>query len=168
MRLVDQLSDRLRWNTFQPVSASHEYRVDLDLKNGLLEILFENSQGYFSFDILPQDELEENTIIENFADIYFDFNPPIRTNTTSSEMVSELPVIDALYELNGDAQDFYFVPNPHRDRTVLYRRTPTGASPRGRIDIYNAWGQQVWSATLPEPFGPVDVEPADWPAGLSY
>ena len=34
------------------------------------------------FKISPKAGLNEGTIVENFADIYFDFNEPIRTNTT--------------------------------------------------------------------------------------
>ncbi len=181
VRLTDQLSDRLQWNTFNPISASHDYSVSLDLENGMLEILFENillpdsttnlegSQGYFSFDILPRSDLEENTIIENFADIYFDFNPPIMTNTTSSEMVSELPIIDAVYEVEEKKHRFYFVPNPYRDQTSLHQQTALNIAPLvGRLEIYNTWGVKVWTSELGQPFAPMEVTTVDWPAGLYY
>lgn len=40
------------------------------------------SQGYFAFSIDPADSLPLGTEIHNFADIYFDFNEPVRTDTT--------------------------------------------------------------------------------------
>jgi hypothetical protein len=39
------------------------------------------SQGFISFKISPIDSIVPNTKIENYADIYFDFNSPIRTDT---------------------------------------------------------------------------------------
>jgi hypothetical protein len=40
------------------------------------------SHGQVTFTIRPKNNLPLGTRIENFADIYFDFNDPIRTNTT--------------------------------------------------------------------------------------
>ena len=40
------------------------------------------SHGYIKFKVSPQADMVEGTQVENFADIFFDFNDPIRTNTT--------------------------------------------------------------------------------------
>ena len=42
----------------------------------------EASNGFVSFSIRPKTSAPVGTRLENFADIYFDFNDPIRTNTT--------------------------------------------------------------------------------------
>jgi hypothetical protein len=42
----------------------------------------EASQGYFSYEIMEQPNLPLNSEVLNTAYIYFDFNPPIITNTT--------------------------------------------------------------------------------------
>jgi len=42
----------------------------------------EKSHGFVSYSIRPKAGLSLGTRLENFADIYFDFNDPIRTNTT--------------------------------------------------------------------------------------
>jgi hypothetical protein len=39
------------------------------------------SNGFVKFTVLPVKDLPAGTRIENFADIYFDYNPPVRTNT---------------------------------------------------------------------------------------
>lgn len=41
------------------------------------------SHGFVKFAIAPRDSLELGTPVLNFADIFFDFNDPVRTNTSS-------------------------------------------------------------------------------------
>lgn len=103
VRIEDQLDEDLDWTTFTPIAASHNYEVNL-LEDGKLEYWFRNiylpdstsnepaSHGFLKYRIRPLENLPENTVIENTADIYFDFNPPIQTNTTVNTLVSELPV----------------------------------------------------------------------------
>jgi len=68
--------------------------VEFSFKNILLPDSTTNeplSHGFVSYKINPKIGLTENTTIENTASIYFDFNPPIVTNTIQNVMVSELP-----------------------------------------------------------------------------
>ena len=51
------------------------------------------SHGFVKYEIYPKDGLDENTIIENTANIFFDFNPAIVTNTTNNIMVSQYPLV---------------------------------------------------------------------------
>lgn len=101
VRLEDQLDTDLDWTTFHPITASHPYSVTLT-DGGLVEFLFENillpdsttneiaSHGFAKYRIQPLNDLAENTEILNTANIFFDFNPPIQTNTTLNTMVSEI------------------------------------------------------------------------------
>ncbi len=94
----DQLDDRLEWNTFRPLSSSHSFEANLD-RNGLVKFSFRNimlpdsnvnemtSHGFVKYEIFPKTGLEDNEIIRNRADILFDFNPPILTNTTQNIML---------------------------------------------------------------------------------
>jgi hypothetical protein len=50
------------------------------------------SHGYISLSIKPKKELSEKTRVENFADIFFDFNEPVRTNTTFNT-IYDMPAI---------------------------------------------------------------------------
>jgi uncharacterized repeat protein (TIGR01451 family) len=100
--LRDQLSDVLDWETFAPGSSSHPYEAAL-YEDGRVEFHFRDillpdsttnepeSHGFVQFEIEALPGLDENTLIENTAGIYFDFNPPIITNTVENVMVSELP-----------------------------------------------------------------------------
>ncbi|MEL6394188.1 MAG: T9SS type A sorting domain-containing protein, partial [Bacteroidota bacterium] len=92
VRLVDTLDSDLDLSTFEVLSASHEFRPELDTA-GVLTIYFDNimlpdsnidlrgSNGFFSYRIQPRADLELPFIVTNRAGIYFDFNEPIITNT---------------------------------------------------------------------------------------
>ncbi len=96
--IEDQLDENLDWTTFKPISASHSFETFLN-DNGLVEFVFRNimlpdsnvnevaSHGFVKYKILPKAELEGNSLIRNTADIFFDFNPPIRTNTIENIMI---------------------------------------------------------------------------------
>ena len=91
--IEDQLDEDLDLSTFELLSSSHEVQTTIE-QTGETTFLFENimlpdsnvdflgSQGFVRYSIKPKSDLNPNTGIENFAEIYFDFNPPIITNTT--------------------------------------------------------------------------------------
>jgi uncharacterized repeat protein (TIGR01451 family) len=93
--VVDTLSDQLDMSTLRVVGASHPYRFtvsgkgrpvltwtfnDINLPDSTRDQV--GSNGFVKFTISPIAGLSEGTRLENFADIFFDFNPPVRTNTT--------------------------------------------------------------------------------------
>ncbi|MDQ3191855.1 MAG: T9SS type A sorting domain-containing protein [Bacteroidota bacterium] len=67
-----------------------------------------NSHGFVKFKIAPFDTVPLGTIIENFVDIFFDYNLPIRTNTISIK-------IDSLTYTNTDLAEVLTHPilNPY-------------------------------------------------------
>ncbi|MEM9526186.1 MAG: T9SS type A sorting domain-containing protein, partial [Bacteroidota bacterium] len=100
VRLEDQLSPELDLNSFKPLGASHDFRVDLT-EGGRLQVFFDNiflpdsnvnevaSHGFFAFEIdLKESAL--NTVVANTAGIYFDFNAPVITNTVENSIVEFL------------------------------------------------------------------------------
>ncbi|MCG8331351.1 MAG: T9SS type A sorting domain-containing protein, partial [Chitinophagales bacterium] len=102
VRIEDQLDENLDWATFRPITASHPFEATL-LGNGKVEFLFKNillpdsttnepeSHGFITYKIKHREGLPDDTQIFNTADIFFDFNPPIQTNTTLNTFVTELP-----------------------------------------------------------------------------
>ncbi|WP_116106996.1 T9SS type A sorting domain-containing protein [Lewinella sp. IMCC34191] len=111
VRLEDKLSGDLDWETFNPITASHnDYQVTLR-EGGNLEVLFPNillpdsntnepaSHGFFTFEIMAKEGLDDFTAIENTAGIYFDFNQPVITNTVKNTLVETL---------DADADGYYF------------------------------------------------------------
>ena len=104
VRLVDRLDNDLDWSSFQLISSSHDMQYSLS-RVGLLTFLYEDillpdsttnepaSHGFVKFRILHKTGLPEQTLITNSAQIFFDFNPPILTNTTRSLLVSQQPFL---------------------------------------------------------------------------
>ena len=101
VRLVDTLPEAVDLNSFRVVNASHEVFttiVDREVTFDFFDIYLidsltdpELSQGFVSFSLALDEETPDFTVIENDADIYFDFNPPIRTNIVTNTIVEMLP-----------------------------------------------------------------------------
>lgn len=93
VEIIDTLSSFLDPSSILPGASSHPYTWKLYDEN-LLKFRFENimlpdsfinepaSNGFVKFKIQQQPDLPNGTIIENNANIYFDFNAPVLTNTT--------------------------------------------------------------------------------------
>ena len=93
--VVDTLSEKLDISTLRVNGASHPYNFTVSGKGRpVLTWTFDNialpdsardqagSNGLVKFTIRPKAGLPDKTRIENYADIFFDYNPPVRTNTT--------------------------------------------------------------------------------------
>lgn len=95
--VVDTLDINLDLSTLYNITASHNYtfklsgseRPVLTWRFAAINLPPEEdeellSQGFVSFSIRAKRDLADKTVIENEADIFFDFNDPVRTNTTRS------------------------------------------------------------------------------------
>ncbi|HRI59890.1 MAG TPA: hypothetical protein PK228_09205 [Saprospiraceae bacterium] len=99
----DRLSPLLDAETFQPLSASHPYHWELqpDPATGehIVRFIFDNillpdsnineaaSHGFVKFAVQPKLIALQQGPIQNSADIFFDYNPPVKTNTVSLKYV---------------------------------------------------------------------------------
>ena len=111
VRIEDQLSPNLDWNSFTPITASHPYRTEFT-EGGKVIFYFDNillpdsttnmagSQGFVTFQISADSSLADFSKIDNGAGIYFDYNAPVITNTVTSTLVE---VLDG----DGDGVNFY-------------------------------------------------------------
>jgi len=96
--ILDTLSPALDPETFQFVSSSHEVRYFID-GNGAIRFLFEDinllgstsneaeSHGYVMYKVSPKADIADGTLAEAKAYIYFDYNPAIETNTTTTTFI---------------------------------------------------------------------------------
>jgi hypothetical protein len=113
--VVDTLSEHLDVSTLQVGAVSHPYQVKVSGKGRpVLTFSFNNillpdsnanepkSHGYIQFSITPKANLPEKTQIENFADIFFDYNEPVRTNTTFNTLYDLPPVPAEAVRLASD------------------------------------------------------------------
>ncbi|MFY8188349.1 MAG: DUF7619 domain-containing protein [Flavobacterium sp.] len=128
VKILNEIPFELNKETIFMVEASHDYV--LRRNNNQLEWFFENlilvpqsesetlSQGYLTFKIKPTVGYEIGTIIGNYADIYFDYNPPITTNLFQSVFVENF----TLSNDNKSSDDFVVYPNPAQNSVTIINK----------------------------------------------
>lgn len=149
--ILDTIDNKLDLTTIKYLGSSHNAQLSLD-ENRLLRIDFKNinlidsatnsalSQGYIAYSIKPISNLDTGDLIENTANIYFDFNPPIITNTTKNRFIRKSIVVDngrlsITEKLNNSLAIF---PIPSSD-FIYFNQTSTKKS----YTIQNITGKQV-------------------------
>ncbi|MBY8962051.1 BspA family leucine-rich repeat surface protein [Flavobacterium sp. D11R37] len=144
VRIEDELHPNLDWTTFRPISASHDYRVEITDGN-LVEFIFDDinlpheaadapgSNGFIAYKIKPVADIQIGDVMSGDARIYFDYNLPIITNIASTEVVPPLG-IDAV-----DSNNIVIYPNPVGDVLTIQ---PNGTEVTGAV-IYNLQGGKV-------------------------
>jgi uncharacterized repeat protein (TIGR01451 family) len=124
IRVEDELSPLLNPNSVEMINSSHSYnlkRIGNKLIWGFYDINLPPStsasplsgHGFVQFKIKPNSGYSVGSIIPNKADIYFDYNPPIITNTFETEFVQSLKV--DTFKNN----DFVLYPNPTNASIVV-------------------------------------------------
>lgn len=121
----DTLDPNLDPSTFAFISSSHEEVLTTSLSDDqYLEFYFKDiflpdsttnfdeSQGYVTYRIKPWADIPEETMINNTASIYFDFNPAIVTNTTNNTMLITFDVDEDGFLLWEDCDDTNIMVNP--------------------------------------------------------
>jgi uncharacterized repeat protein (TIGR01451 family) len=98
VKLENTLDDLLDWDTFEPVTSSHNNSVKRE--GNQLEFFFAGinlpyesadepgSHGFVTYRVKPKAEYGLGDFVYNTAEIYFDFNEAIVTNTASTEVVA--------------------------------------------------------------------------------
>ncbi len=113
--ITDKIDANLDLNTFSLINSSHIDSLQTSITDdGTITFEFNNinlpdsttslegSNGYVMYSIQPKTGLPENTVIKNTSAIYFDFNPPIITNTVESILVNELPNTSWCRDMNNN------------------------------------------------------------------
>jgi type IX secretion system substrate protein len=134
--------------SLMPVSGSHPFTTRVTNTNKV-EFIFENIQlpfddanndGYIVFKIKIRPTLTVGTTFSNSANIYFDYNAPIITNTATT----------AIQVLGTDDFDFnnHFTlyPNPANDIVNIKSKDNTQIN---SLSVYNTLGQLVLTVTNP-------------------
>ena len=144
----DTISDKLDWSTFQPINSSHQYRLEI-IDQEEINFIFDNinlpyesldeegSNGHVSFKIKPKSNVQIGDVIENTAYIYFDFNPPIVTNTVSTTVVDELSTEGFVKQ-----ESIRLFPNPADDQVELINNSDAEIL---QLKLYSIDGKQISS-----------------------
>jgi hypothetical protein len=143
VKVSDMITHNLDLNTLEILGSSHGYRTQLI--GNRIEFIFDNinlaaamtdepnSHGYISYKIKPANTVGIGSMITNTANIYFDYNYPITTNTVTTT-VAELGINDVT------RNTFSLYPNPASYSVTI--ETIDGITIEG-IGIFNLIGQKI-------------------------
>lgn len=147
--VVKDLIDETKFDisTLVPLDASHDFttritgsKVEFIFENINLPFDDENNDGYVAFKIKTKSTLALGTTFSNTANIYFDYNFPIITNTASTT-IQRLGNQDFEFSTN-----FTLYPNPVKD--ILHIKSTNVLSVYS-VSIYNPLGQLLQVITNP-------------------
>jgi len=148
VRIEDELDAQLDETSVRMISSSHNYIMERT--NNKLIWSFNNiqlppqitneeaSNGYVTFKIKPNAGFALGDIIPNFAEIYFDTNPPIITNTFNSTFEEQL----ATPEFSSGNLLIY--PNPSNG--LVYINTQNTTENLKEINLYDVLGKTILSS----------------------
>lgn len=145
IRVKDILDNKIDETSLVMLDASHSYildRVENELvwnfNNIQLPVSIPNTttgKGYITFKVKLKAGFELGDIIPNTAEIYFDTNPAIITNTFQTEFVNTLGTS------NFENDDFTVYPNPATSKIQITLNTLNGSM--NKITIYDIIGKTV-------------------------
>ncbi|MGB1104838.1 MAG: DUF7619 domain-containing protein [Crocinitomicaceae bacterium] len=147
--ITDQLDENLEWYSITPLAWSHEMTYDMT-PEGEVSFMFDEimlpdsganflgSQGYIKYRFHLKEDLPLGTSIYNTANIYFDLNPAVVTNTT----VNTLYLDDSGLDEYINIKQLVVYPNP-----VVHESTITFEDEFDdyNISLFNLLGQEVFS-----------------------
>lgn len=175
--LIDTLSEFLSENSVQLGASSHPYQFEYQPGNAL-KFTFPNirlpakdvnemgSIGFVKFRIRQKKDNPIGTLIENKADIYFDFNEPITTNTTWHTIGQDifLVSIDEPDERRGIAAfSIKVYPNPAVEFAVFELESGWGMGQK-TLQLFDMQGKRIRTNTFTG--SSFRFERGDLPAGM--
>lgn len=150
--IMDTIDTDLDLETFQLTASSHDVRTMIEGRT--LKFYFDNimlpdsvhdepgSHGFVQYKISLNPFLTEGTTIQNNADIYFDYNEPVRTNTTLNTIAYRV----AIDETSATNIRVSVYPNPFStELNLTIEGTEKGTA---SFNIYNALGNLVISKNI--------------------
>jgi|GEM_PF-571746 len=147
VRIEDMLDAQLDETSVRMISSSHNYIMER-INNKLIwtfnniqlpaQIVNEEaSNGYVTFKIKPKAGFALGDMIPNFAEIYFDTNPAIITNTFNSTFEEQLSTSEF------SAVNILIYPNPSNG--LVYVNTQNTTENLQAIHLYDVLGKTILS-----------------------
>ena len=139
-------TDKLDIETLIPLKSSHDFVTKIR-ENNIVEFIFEdinlpfddaNNDGYVTFKIKTLDTLSVGDVVENNAEIYFDFNLPIITNIAQTQFVTSLSINS--YNQNNVVELY---PNPSSNLINIKSKNNIKT-----IKLYDVLGKLISSKSL--------------------
>ena len=139
----NELDDKLDWTSFRLEESSHKNIVVFE-EGKTVNFVFDNifladslndemnSHGYIAYKIKTKNDIAIGDVINNDADIFFDFNEPISTNTYSTE-ITQLSNVES-----DNLPIFSCYPNPAKNELII--ESPYNIE---KVEMYNSMGVLV-------------------------
>jgi len=149
--VVDTLDADLDLSTFEMLGATHDHV--LSINNGLATWAFPNimlpdstsdlegSQGAFFYRVAPKTSLVLGDEITNRADIYFDFNEPVLTNTTVTVVALETDIPEPCIGVGLSV-------HPSPGSGVVTVRWASAQLNNARFSVLDALGRTVHTSSM--------------------
>tara|TARA_B100001109_G_C18858135_1_gene472660 strand:- start:770 stop:2788 length:2019 start_codon:yes stop_codon:yes gene_type:complete len=153
--LLDTISPNLDLNSFSFIESSHETNIQLDTISRELKFTFDDimlvdsmtnepeSNGFATFSLNPIPGLPDSTQVYNTASIYFDFNPPIVTNTTLNTLAR---IITNTPDLENNTVKIEAYPNPTNGSIKM--SIPSNESFPFELKVYDLKGAILIEETI--------------------
>ncbi|MFK8163309.1 MAG: T9SS type A sorting domain-containing protein, partial [Lewinella sp.] len=151
--ILDTLPEELALASIIPGPSSHPYEFKF-IGEGVLSFSFHNielpdsnanlaaSQGFVSFKIAQEENLPDGTHIENSAGIYFDFNPPIITNTAFHTVRSLIQIVSGSINVAAPELAVTIIPNPMKSGALIRLEGQTIPAPL-TLQLFDVNGRMV-------------------------
>lgn len=148
--ISDELDARIDESSVKMIASSHDYILDRTDSN--LTWRFDNielpvsiadteiGKGYISFKVKLKPSFNVGDIIPNKAEIYFDFNPAIITNTFNTEFVAQLNTA------SFETDNFLLYPNPTKNNIHIELPNNLGDTIK-TVSFYDVLGKTVKQIT---------------------
>lgn len=158
VKVDDVLDAMLDVATLKMIDASHDYVLikegnnlswkfdGIDLPPSVANTT--TGKGYIVFQIKPMSGYAIGDIIPNTAEIYFDFNPAIVTNTFTTEFVETLGVSD--FKKN----DFVVYPNPATNELFIHSKANEAIDAVVLVDVL---GKTIYQEVVKATFSRIDI-----------
>ena len=104
----------------------------------------DGSNGFLTYHVEQVRDLDPGTLITNDADIYFDKNAPITTNTTVHKIFEGFVSMLSIENLELEGKDLLVYPNPTSDMITIKSEDPLFLM----YSIYDQLGRQVHEGKL--------------------
>lgn len=156
IKLIDTLSNNLDLNTFSVINNSHP--LITSLAGNKLLFKFNNinlpdsasnpagSIGFVQYKIKPLPNLPGGTQIKNRAHIYFDFNAPIATNTSTNNFI-----LTTGLNASKQSNQISVYPNPNSGNFVVETKEKI------TIELFDVFGKTILYQQISEGKTKIDI-----------
>lgn len=169
----DTLDNNLDISTLQMLTYSHAAEFSLNVVNGyqILTITYNNiqlpdsgtnelaSHGFFKYEVKAKTNLNIGDFIRNRASIYFDFNAPVLTNTTETQVVKTNGTSGFISPSQANISIY---PNPTKDKLFIDSKS----TQYKYLEVRNVLGQIMFEKTNFSQSTEVNVN--NWQSGIYF